>query len=288
MRGRVFIDATGDADVVFHAGAGVGDGRRRAAAVPVDAVPACRTSICKRRWGAARPARREDRGGVSTTARYDLTRAGGAVIPTMRPGEFVGAMTRVARDGRIAARRHRRVRPDGRRDPRPRDRRGGRAVPGRRDARVRVRPSSQDTATTLGVRETRHALGDHVVDFDEAAACTKQPDGVAASDVAVRVPHRRRRHALGVPAGRRLVRDALPQPARGAASTTCSWPAGASRRRTRRSRRPRVTGACMAIGEGAGVAAAMAIAGRHRGPRGRRREAPGRTRVARFATLRDS
>src|SRR5207247_2072225 len=38
-----------------------------------------------------------------------------------------------------------------------------------------------DTATTVGIRETRHALGDHVVTFDEAIACTKPADGVAAS-----------------------------------------------------------------------------------------------------------
>ena len=50
--------------------------------------------------------------------------------------------------------------------------------------------------------------------FDEAAACTKHPGRSRGERVAVRVPHRRRRHALGVPAGRRLVRDPLPQPDR--------------------------------------------------------------------------
>ena len=117
----------------------------------------------------------------------------------------------------------------------------------------------QDTATTLGIRETRHALGDHVLTFEEAAACTKQPDGVAASTWPFEF------HTEGadtrweflpdgdwfeVPYRSLLVRgiDNLLVAGRCISATHEALASS------------RVTGVCMAIGEGAGVAASMAIA----------------------------
>jgi hypothetical protein len=193
-----------------------------------------------------------------TSRSYDLTRAAGAVIPTMRPGEFVGAMTRVARDDGSP--------PDG---TDVFDLTAG-EIAGRAIAEEAARflvaempgfASSflADTATTLGIRETRHALGDHVVSFEEAAACTKQPDAVAAATWPFEF------HTEGaetrwdflpdgdwfeVPYRSLLVRgvDNLLVAGR-CVSMTHEALASA-----------RVTGTCMAIGEGAGVAAAMAVA----------------------------
>jgi hypothetical protein len=192
---------------------------------------------------------------------YGLTRAGGAVIPTMREGEIVGAMTRISK-------------PDGS----PPD---GTDVFDLTEAEMKGRSVAeeaarflkaempgfassflQDTATTLGVRETRHAIGDHVVTFDEAVACTKHPDGVAASAWPFEF------HTQGaetrwefLPDGdwfeipyRSLIARDLDNVLVAGRCVSATHEALAS---------SRVTGACMAIGEAAGVAAASSVSGGH-------------------------
>ena len=179
VRGRVFVDATGDADVVFHAG-----GRWEMGVAGRLQVPSMQFYVQKVDLQEAM------RAGLGLLAEkiadayrdgtYDLTRNGGAVIPTMREGEIVGAMTRISKpDGgppdatdvfqlTAAELRGRAVAEEAARFLKA-------EMPGFASSYL------QDTATTLGVRETRHAIGDHVVDFGEAAGCTKHPDAVAAS-----------------------------------------------------------------------------------------------------------
>lgn len=93
--GRVFIDATGDADVAAAAGAqsemSVG-GKRQFGAMQfflqhVDTPTALSAGLDALTEAIAKHG-------------THLTRDGGATIPTFRPGEMIGAMTRLARDGK--------------------------------------------------------------------------------------------------------------------------------------------------------------------------------------------
>jgi hypothetical protein len=117
----------------------------------------------------------------------------------------------------------------------------------------------QDTAVTLGVRETRHALGDHVVTFEEATACVKHPDGVAASawpfefhtDAAeTRWEFLPAGDWFEIPLRSLIVRDVSNLLAAGRCVSATHEALASSR----------VTGVCMAIGEAAGIAAATCIA----------------------------
>jgi len=260
VRGRLFIDATGDADVVFHAGGAWEMGEQGRLQYPsmqflmqnVDLQAAMQAGLGL----LAEKIEAAYRDGT-----YELTRAGGAVIPTMREGEVVGAMTRIARDDGTA--------PDatdvfqltaaelrGRAVAEESARFLQAEMPGFASSYL------QDTAMTLGVRETRHAIGEHVLDFHEAAACTKQPDAVAASSWPFEF------HTEGedtrwefLPDGdwfevplRSLVARDLDNVLVAGRCISATHEALAS---------SRVTGACMAIGEGAGAAAAACIAGGH-------------------------
>jgi hypothetical protein len=108
-----------------------------------------------------------------------LSRDGGAVLPTFRPGEFIGAMTRVRnRDGspidstdpvqatwgelegrRLAEEAAAFLREH---------------VPGFGDAFL------QDTATQLGVRESRRVVGDTVLTGDDIVNSARFDDAIAA------------------------------------------------------------------------------------------------------------
>jgi hypothetical protein len=256
VRGRIFIDATGDADIVFHAACPWEMGEPGRLQYPsmqfylqnVDAQKAFAE------LGALGDKLRE----AYEAKTYALTRAAGAAIPTMRPGEFVGAMTRVSK-------------PSG--DPPD-----GTDVFDLTEAEMRGREIAeeaarflkeeiggfasaflQDTAVTIGIRETRHALGDHVVTFDEAIACTKYPDGVAASAW----PFEFHTHGaetrweflppgdwFEIPLRSLIARDVSNLLVAGRCISATHEALASSR----------VTGACMAIGEAAGVAAATCAA----------------------------
>jgi hypothetical protein len=255
IRGRVFVDATGDADVVYHAGC------------PWDMGSAGRLQYPSMQFYMQNVDLKEAFAELRTMSdkiheayekqAYGLTRAGGAVIPTMREGEVVGAMTRVAK-------------PSG--DPPD-----GTDVFDLTEAEILGREiveeaarflknevagfqSSflQDTAVTVGIRETRHALGDYVLEFDEASSCAKHPDGVAASTWPFEF------HTEGVetrweflPAG-----DWFEIPLRSliARDVTNLLVAGRCISATHEAlASSRVTGVCMAIGEAAGVAAARCV-----------------------------
>ncbi|MGH2758041.1 MAG: FAD-dependent oxidoreductase [Actinomycetota bacterium] len=256
VRGRVFIDATGDADIVYHAGCPweMGEPGRLQ-------YPSMQFYMQNVDLGAAMAA------GLGLLAEkireafegdtYDLTRSAGAVIPTMRPGEIVGAMTRV-----------------GRRTGDPPD---GTDVFELTEAEMRGRAIAeesarfltaempgfasaylQDTAVTLGVRETRHALGDHVVTFDEAMSCTKHPDGVAASTWPFEF------HTEGAETRWEFLPDGdwfeIPLRSLIASDVENLLVAGRCISATHEAlASSRVTGVCMAIGEAAGVAAATCI-----------------------------
>jgi hypothetical protein len=256
VRGRIFVDATGDADIVYHAGAPWdmgGPGRLQ--------YPSMQFSMQNADVQAAFAELRSlsDKIHDAFAAQtYALTRAGGAAIPTMRGGEVIGAMTRIAKaDGDP---------PDGTDvfDLTEAELRG-RAVAEESARFLRAEVGGfessflQDTAVTVGIRETRHALGEHVLSFDEAAACTKFVDGVAASawpfEFHTEGADTRWEH---LPAGdwfeiplRSLVPHGLDNLLVAGRCVSATHEALAS---------SRVTGVCMAIGEAAGVAAARCAA----------------------------
>lgn len=181
VTGSVFIDCSGDGDVVFHAGAANdtgGAGQRQ--------FPSMQFVMHNVDVAAAYAAGLEHLQDLMRTTgqepRWNLSRTGGAVLPSTRPGEVFGAMTRVSVDGRA---------PD-MTDPfeattaeiagRAEAEKAGRFLiehmPGFAGA------SFTDTPTQLGVRETRRAVGDYVLTgqdvlgaarFDDAIACGAWP-----------------------------------------------------------------------------------------------------------------
>ena len=172
ITGSVFIDCTGDADVATFAGVPtvLGDPGHRQHASMQFVMQHADPERAMAALGALGPA----------IAEYGaaLSRDGGALIPTLRPGEFIGAMTRVrARDGA----------PIDITDPRQ-------ATWGELEGRRLAEEAAEfvrehvdgfadaflaDTATTLGVRETRHIVGATTLTGAEVAAGTQQPDAIA-------------------------------------------------------------------------------------------------------------
>jgi hypothetical protein len=177
VTGTVFIDATGDADLAFHAGAGVDDARDAKRQFPsmqfwmgnVDLQAAMQAGLEELQRLLAGPGQQDP---------WNLSRSSGAVLPTLRPGEVIGAMTRIAVDGRA---------PD-MTDPfqatsaeiqgRSEAARAGafliEHMPGFRDAFF------GDTPTQLGVRETRRAIGDHVMTGEEVLGAARFDDAIAS------------------------------------------------------------------------------------------------------------
>lgn len=172
VRARTFVDATGDADLVVHAGGewAMGPtGERQHASMQFILQHATDEAL------AGVP----QLGALIAEHGAHLSRDGGALLPTFRPGEYIGAMTRVrgpdgapldvtdpvqATHGELEGRRladeaaafvidH---------------------VPGFSEAFL------ADTAPTLGVRETRHVVGDYVLTGADVVGLARFDDAVAA------------------------------------------------------------------------------------------------------------
>lgn len=176
ITGRVFVDASGDADLAFHAGCRVesgGPGQRQFPSMQflmnnVDVQAA---------YAAGLDRLNELIATEGQTAAWNLSRSGGAVLPTFRTGEVFGAMTRIGVDGHS---------PD-MTDPfeataaemagREEAEKAGRFLiehmPGFANAIF------TDTPTQLGVRETRRAIGDYVLTGDDVLGGARFDDAVA-------------------------------------------------------------------------------------------------------------
>ena len=174
ITGAIFVDASGDADVVYHAGLGTdlgGPGQRQFPSMQflmqnVDVAAAYAAGLDKlnellqtkgREWG--------------------LSRTGGAVLPTPRHGEVYGAMTRIAVEGHS---------PD-MTDPFEAT---AAEIAGRAEAEKAGRflienmPGFEhayfaDTPTQLGVRETRRARGDYELIGDDVLGAARFDDAIA-------------------------------------------------------------------------------------------------------------
>jgi len=174
VRARAFVDATGDADLVVHAGAPwtIGDpGQRQFASMQF---------VMQHVDVAAAFAAGPDALNQAIAAHGDhLSRDGGALLPTFRPGEVIGAMTRVrGADGGpldvtdLAQATYGEL--EGRRLAEEAAAFVSEYVPGFADAFL------ADTAPALGVRETRRAVGRYVLTGDDVAGLARFEDTVAA------------------------------------------------------------------------------------------------------------
>jgi hypothetical protein len=172
VRGRVFVDCTGDADVATFAGVPTvlgADGVRQHASMQF---------VLQHADPSRALAATSDLGAAIAAHGAHLSRDGGALIPTLRPGEFVGAMTRVRN-------------PDGSSidvtDPRQATwgELEGRRLAEEAAAFVREHVVGfedaflADTATTLGVRETRHIVGADTLTGADVSAGARRADVVA-------------------------------------------------------------------------------------------------------------
>jgi hypothetical protein len=172
VTGKVFVDCTGDADVATFAG------------VPTELGPPGHRQFGSMQFvmqhvdASAALAAVPALGDLIAEHGAYLSRDGGAIIPTFRPGEFVGAMTRVrnpdgspvdvtdvrqATWGEVEGRRLAEEAADFLRAH----------VPGFSDAFL------DDTATALGVRETRRVVGDYVLTGNDVTRGATFDDAVA-------------------------------------------------------------------------------------------------------------
>lgn len=173
VRGRVVIDATGDADIAVASGAAwtMGDpGQRQFGSMQFFMQNADIQAAM-----AAGLGRLSDE---ITEHGQHLSRDGGAVIPTLRPGEAIGAMTRLTRDGRpldatdpfdltfgeLEGRRRAEEAAEFLREH----------MPGFADAFL------ADTATQQGVRETRHIIGRTTLTGDDVTSLARFDHPVTA------------------------------------------------------------------------------------------------------------
>ena len=174
VTGSVFVDASGDADVVHHAGLATdlgGPGQRQFPSMQflmqdVDVAAAYAAGLDKLNKL------------LQTTGReWGLSRTGGAVLPTPRKGEVYGAMTRIGVDGHS---------PD-MTDPFEAT---AAEIAGRAEAEKAGRflienmPGFEhayfaDTPTQLGVRETRRARGDYELTGDDVLGAARFDDAIA-------------------------------------------------------------------------------------------------------------
>src|SRR5207302_10983820 len=174
VRARAFVDATGDADVVVHAGAPwtMGDpGQRQFASMQF---------FLQHVDTAALVAAGADALTKAIAEHGDhLSRDSGALLPTCRPGEVIGAMTRVrAPDGGpldvtdLVQATYGEL--EGRRLAEEAAAFVVGHVPGCADAFL------ADAAPVLGVRETRRAVGEYVLTGDDVTGLARFDDAVAA------------------------------------------------------------------------------------------------------------
>ncbi len=172
VRARSFVDATGDADLVVHAGGRwtIGDaGQRQHASMQFVLQNADEGALA----GVPKLS------GLIAAHGSHLSRDGGALLPTFRPGEYIGAMTRVrAPDGSPldvtdpAQATHGEL--EGRRLAEEAAAFVIEHVPGFGQAFL------ADTAPALGVRETRHAIGEYVLTGADVVGMARFDDVVAA------------------------------------------------------------------------------------------------------------
>ncbi|MBI4730161.1 MAG: FAD-dependent oxidoreductase [Acidobacteria bacterium] len=176
IAGGVFVDASGDADLAFHAGCEVDAGAPGRRQFPAMQFLMQNVDVGKA-YAAGMERLNELLATVGQEPEWNLSRTSGAVLPTPRAGEVFGAMTRIAVEGRA---------PDlcdpfeataaelaGRAEAEKAGRFLTQHMPGFEQAYL------SDTPTQLGVRETRRAVGEYVLTGDDVLGAARFADSVA-------------------------------------------------------------------------------------------------------------
>ncbi|MFA5891820.1 MAG: FAD-dependent oxidoreductase [Actinomycetota bacterium] len=177
VTGSVFVDASGDADLAFHAGCGVETGPPGARQFPSMQFLMQNVDVAAA-YGAGMERLNELIATIGQEPEWNLSRAGGAILPTLRPGEVYGAMTRIAVDGR----------PPDITDPLEAT---AAEIAGRAEAEKAGRflianmpgfagAYFADTPTQLGVRESRRVTGEYVMTGEDVSGAARFDDAVAA------------------------------------------------------------------------------------------------------------
>ena len=174
VQARAFVDATGDADLVVFAG---GDweisppGHRQHASMQFVLQHADDPVVLAQGLAGLTEA-------IATHGAH-LSRDGGALLPTFRPGEYIGAMTRVRGPGGepldvtdLAQATAGEL--EGRRLAEEAAAFVKEHVPGFAEAFL------ADTAPNLGVRESRRVVGDYVMTGADVTGLARFEDGIAA------------------------------------------------------------------------------------------------------------
>ncbi len=176
IAGKVFVDCSGDADVAFHAGCEVTEGGPGQQQFPsmqflmqnVDVQTAYAAGLDKLNELMATEGQKPE---------WDLSRTGGAVLPTFRTGEVLGAMTRIAVDGRAPDMTDPLVAAKAEMAGRAEAEKAGRFLiqnmPGFSQAFF------ADAAPQLGVRETRRVQGEYVLTGEDVLSAARFDDAVA-------------------------------------------------------------------------------------------------------------
>lgn len=194
--GKAFVDATGDADLSFHAGASVDTSPAGLRQFPsmqflmenVDFEGARNAALADLIQSGTTPDARAMSGSVTgmlsrlaseegQRPEWNLSRAGGAVFPTFREGEVLGAMTRISgpsggppdmtdlTDATFAEMA-------GRDEAEKAHRFLKTYLPGFGASFL------ADTPTQLGVRETRHVVGEYTLAHDDVAGAGRFEDSI--------------------------------------------------------------------------------------------------------------
>ena len=186
------------------------------------------------------------------SGRYALTRIEGSVHRTPHEGVMMALMTRVRNVDATDADQLAAAEREGRRQAHEYFRFLRESVPGYERAAL------VSTSPAIGVRESRRILGEHVLTADEILAGDAVPRPDRTLRRADRGAPRGRRHALGLPRGRRDVRHPVPR-APAAAALENVLVAGRCFSATHDAHASaRSMGTCMAMGQAAGTAAALA------------------------------
>jgi hypothetical protein len=170
LRARVFVDATGDAELARQAGAGTHRGAEIQYPSMMFTMQNVKLDVALPKLGALAALIEE---GFATEG---LPRRGGNLIPTGRPGEVLVALSRVALAGRPLDASDGDELTYGELEGRVQALRLGaflrRRMPGFDEAFV------SDTAARLGVRETRTVDGEYRLTEDDVLGARKFDDGV--------------------------------------------------------------------------------------------------------------
>jgi hypothetical protein len=172
---RTVVDATGDGDLAARAGAPFVKGREEDGVAQACTLMFRLGGVDWVQIGARELAKRVAEAAQESGAPYRLAFQQPWLLPTPQPGVVIAQLTHMRGVDGTDMRQVTRAEIDGRRQAQAFVTFVREHVPALRDAYL------IDTATALGVRETRHILGEYVLAADDVRAGQKFDDGIATA-----------------------------------------------------------------------------------------------------------